>query len=172
MTNHHKLLSFQVKMPLSSQEQIKGQGIPWWPSGQDSTLSLLRARVQPPVRKPRSHKLSSTAKNNKDKPKVSTINTFVATLFCKNGNKRIKIIKKERYSLGMKRLYTYKQHENSAVLLDLRSTNKNQLHFFTPAKKLKCNLKNTPFFTALKNILHLELNLTKIYNQKTLVEAI
>ena len=159
-------------MPLSSQEQVKGQGIPWWPSGQDSTLSLLRARVQAPVRKPRSHKLSSIAKNNKDKPKVSTINTFVATLFCKNGNKRIKIIKKEHYSLGMKRLYTYKQHENSAVLLDLRSTNKNQLHFFTPAKKLKCNLKNTPFFTALKNILHLELNLTKIYNQKTLVEAI
>ena len=79
--------------------------------------------------------------------------------------------RKATFSIQRRR-HKYKQHENSAVLLDLRSTNKIQLHFYIPVKKLKCNLKNTPFFTALKNILHLELNLTKIYNQKTLVEAI
>lgn len=49
-------------------------------------------------------------KNNKNKPKVSIINTFVL-YFIANGNKKDQDYKKEYYSLGMKRLYKYKQHD-------------------------------------------------------------
>lgn len=60
-----------------------------------------------------------------------------------------------------------------AVLLDLRSTNKIQLHFYIPAKKLKCNLKNTPF-TALKKYIAPRTKSNKNIQTggKTLVEAI
>ena len=47
----------------------KIQGIPWWSSGQDSVLSLLRAWVQSLVWELRSHEPSGTAKKTKTKMK-------------------------------------------------------------------------------------------------------
>ena len=45
------------------------EGIPWWSSGKDSALSLLRARVQSLVRELRSCKPCSVAKKEKKERK-------------------------------------------------------------------------------------------------------
>ena len=52
---------------LLSHEYEKGERISWWSSGWDSEFFLPRAGVQSLVRELGSHKLSSTAKINKNK---------------------------------------------------------------------------------------------------------
>ena len=42
-------------------------GTPWWPSGSDTKLSLLRAWVRSLVREPRSHKPQGTVKKRREK---------------------------------------------------------------------------------------------------------